>query len=293
MNNYKIGTVISLAIALVACPSGVFVREKASAKRAPVGRERKPNPKDPGGHSAAGVEAAKKQGLRKGDRGIYQGDRGRARRREKLFQSGDRLSRRQQIGGSIGGFFQGDRARPDRMPEVTSAAARCSSSKNNWTRRWRILIKPCKLPPTTLNARRFRGFVFISKSEWEKAIEDYSIGVQKVPDDDSAYERRAFAYRNLKKYKEAIADYSKVISKDPKDPEGYRRRASTHTMAGDSKNAAADFRALLKIKPDDVDAQSRLKALETRANSSPAATSQRPVDRPWWHRGQASPAAPR
>ena len=100
--------------------------------------------------------------------------------------------------------------------------------------------------------------------------------IQKVPDDDSAYERRAFAYRNLKKYKEAIADYSKTIAKDPKDPEGYRRRASTHTLAGDNKSAAADFQALLKIKPDDVDAQSRLKALETRANSSPAATSPAP-----------------
>ena len=62
MNNYKIGTVISLAIALVACPSDLF-----GQKKRPRGASQSAatNPADPGGHSAAGVEAAKNRDYEK------------------------------------------------------------------------------------------------------------------------------------------------------------------------------------------------------------------------------------
>ena len=62
MNNYKIGTVISLAIVFVAYPTGVLYAKKPR-KRAPAAGETRPaaNPNDPGGHSALGVEAAKKR----------------------------------------------------------------------------------------------------------------------------------------------------------------------------------------------------------------------------------------
>src|SRR5664279_3677826 len=59
MNNYKIGTVISLAIAFVAYPTGVLYAKKhpKSAAQSPAAS----NSQDPGGHSARGFEAAKKR----------------------------------------------------------------------------------------------------------------------------------------------------------------------------------------------------------------------------------------
>src|SRR5947207_6751990 len=61
MNTYRIGTVLSLAIALIAYPGENLF---AAKKRGPAPQAQgntKPNPNDPGGHSAKGVEFAKKK----------------------------------------------------------------------------------------------------------------------------------------------------------------------------------------------------------------------------------------
>src|SRR5438067_2827616 len=61
MKTCKVGTVIILALAFAAFPSGVLYAKK----RAPQNPQSNPpaaaNPKDPGGHSAKGFEAAKKR----------------------------------------------------------------------------------------------------------------------------------------------------------------------------------------------------------------------------------------
>ncbi len=127
-----------------------------------------------------------------------------------------------------------------------------------------------QIAPDDASAHRFRGFTFIAKNEWDKAIADYTIVIQKNPNLTAAYERRAVAYRNLKKNKEAIADYSKVISLDSGDTDGYRQRAYLYSIMGENEKAAADYRAILKAKPDDADTQTRLKALEAKAAGTPA-----------------------
>lgn len=61
MNTYRIGIVVSLAIAFVAYPGENLL---AAKKRGPAPQAQgntRPNPKDPGGHSARGVEFAKKK----------------------------------------------------------------------------------------------------------------------------------------------------------------------------------------------------------------------------------------
>src|SRR5471030_471986 len=66
MNNYKIGTVISLAIVLMAYPTGTLIAKKPrrSAPQSPENAAAS-NSQDPGGHSALGVEAAKKRDYEK------------------------------------------------------------------------------------------------------------------------------------------------------------------------------------------------------------------------------------
>ena len=97
MNNYKIGTVISLAIAFVAYPTGVLYAKKhpRSAPQSP-GNAAASNSKDPGGHSARGVEAAKKRDYEKAIAEFSKAIEAEPGRHEKLFQSRDGLSRRQQ-----------------------------------------------------------------------------------------------------------------------------------------------------------------------------------------------------
>ena len=66
MNDFKIGIVISLAIAFVAYPSGVLDAKKPprSAPQSP-GNAAASNSNDPGGHSALGFDAARKRDYEK------------------------------------------------------------------------------------------------------------------------------------------------------------------------------------------------------------------------------------
>jgi len=59
MKTCKVGTVIILALAFAAFPSGVLYAKKRAPQSA--GNAPSANPKDPGGHSARGFEAAKKR----------------------------------------------------------------------------------------------------------------------------------------------------------------------------------------------------------------------------------------
>src|SRR6267154_2086930 len=111
MNTYRIGTVVSLAIALIAYPGGNLFAARKHAPAPQAQGNTKPNPQDPGGHSAKGVEFAKKKEY----------------------------------------------------------------------------DKAIQISPNDASARRFRGFVYISKSEWQKAIDDYTVVVQRVPDDGGAW----------------------------------------------------------------------------------------------------------
>src|ERR1044071_5922730 len=61
MKTYRIGTVVGLAIALIAYPGENLWAAKKHAPAAPAQGNTRANPKDPGGHSAAGVEFAKKK----------------------------------------------------------------------------------------------------------------------------------------------------------------------------------------------------------------------------------------
>src|SRR4030081_2263288 len=61
MNTYRIGTVLSLAIALIAYPGENLFAAKRRAPAPPAQGNTKANPKDPGGHSARGVEFSKKK----------------------------------------------------------------------------------------------------------------------------------------------------------------------------------------------------------------------------------------
>src|SRR5438874_12986797 len=61
MNIYRMGTVLGLAIALVALPGQSLWAAKKRAPAPQAAANTRPNPNDPGGHSARGFEFAKKK----------------------------------------------------------------------------------------------------------------------------------------------------------------------------------------------------------------------------------------
>ena len=115
-----------------------------------------------------------------------------------------------------------------------------------------------------MDSFRFRAFAFISKQDFEKAVEDYSSVLEAKKGDSAALERRGFAYRSLKQYDKAIEDFTALIEESPKDGEAYKRRGYAYSLNGDNEKAVEDFKKAVKLKPGDQDAAARLKALESK-----------------------------
>ena len=134
------------------------------------------------------------------------------------------------------------------------------------------------ISPRDATARRFRAYAYMQKKQWQKAIDDYTVAINRTRKIDvEGRTRRGFAYRNLKQYDKAIEDFTKVIEAAPKDVEAYRRRAYAYTLADQNDKAAADLEAILKLKPNDTDAQKRLKALQAKAPPALRAKPKQPL----------------
>ena len=59
-----------------------------------------------------------------------------------------------------------------------------------------------------------------------------------------------------------MADYTLLIQKDPNDAEHLVKRGATYTSLQQYENAIADYQAALKIKPDDYDTVQRLQYVQ-------------------------------
>lgn len=60
-----------------------------------------------------------------------------------------------------------------------------------------------------------RGLVYLAMNDYDKAVADFNIAVQRAPERPGPLRNRANAYEAQGKFKEAIADLEKVLEKDP------------------------------------------------------------------------------
>ena len=68
-----------------------------------------------------------------------------------------------------------------------------------------------ELDPKKKNAQSYRAYAFLSKQEWNKAVEDYSKVIERSPDDIGRIRARSLRVPELGKNNEAIGDLTKVI----------------------------------------------------------------------------------
>jgi tetratricopeptide (TPR) repeat protein len=108
------------------------------------------------------------------------------------------------------------------------------------------------------NPKRFiawynRGVAYSEAQQWEKAIADFTKTVEINPAHKEAYSARGSAYSKMGKPDEAIADYSKAIEVDSSFAKAYYNRGIALVARGESAAALKDYNTAIALNPNSSD----------------------------------------
>jgi tetratricopeptide (TPR) repeat protein len=96
-----------------------------------------------------------------------------------------------------------------------------------------------------------RGKLWEARSEFDKAIADYSAAIKLDPTNEFIYNSRGNAWRSKGEYDKAIADHSEAIRLDPKYALAYNNRGTAWQYKQDEDKALADYNEAIRLDPND------------------------------------------
>ncbi|MBM3435130.1 MAG: tetratricopeptide repeat protein, partial [Bacteroidetes bacterium] len=86
-----------------------------------------------------------------------------------------------------------------------------------------------------------RGYVYLVKKEYQKAVEDLSVAVINDPESAGSYYYRACAYSLQEKNSQALADFDKAIELKPDYAIAYNDRGTLKMKMNELQSAKSDF----------------------------------------------------
>ncbi|MEX0793174.1 MAG: tetratricopeptide repeat protein, partial [Pirellulaceae bacterium] len=104
------------------------------------------------------------------------------------------------------------------------------------------------------NAFRARGLMYLEAEEYEKAMEDLKVVVDRSPGDLTALQAYAETFVRMEKFDEAIKLVDGVVDANPNAPVGYLLRARLKVLADDTKGALEDLDQVLVMAPRSIPA---------------------------------------
>lgn len=99
-----------------------------------------------------------------------------------------------------------------------------------------------------------RGNAYVGKSDFARAIADYTDALKHKQDYAAAYFNRAVAQRISGNPQLAVADYTSAIALTPFDADAFAGRGMSYARLGEHPKAASDFDQAIKFKPDHLTA---------------------------------------
>jgi tetratricopeptide (TPR) repeat protein len=99
-----------------------------------------------------------------------------------------------------------------------------------------------------------RGNAYVGKSDFARAIADYTDALKHKTDYAAAFFNRAVAHRISGNPGPAIADYTSAIALTPHDADAFTGRGQAYARATQHDKAAKDFEQAIKLKPDHLTA---------------------------------------
>jgi tetratricopeptide (TPR) repeat protein len=126
------------------------------------------------------------------------------------------------------------------------------------------LSEAIRLKPDFARAYCNRGLARLKKSDYEGALADLSVGIEKEADLPFCYFVRGEVHYGGGRYKEAVEDFTAGIRLSP-NPQGYENRGKSLERLGERGRALSDYQAALKMAPDNKNAQEGVKRLSQEA----------------------------
>ncbi len=110
-----------------------------------------------------------------------------------------------------------------------------------------------------------QGHAAYKARNYEQAIANFTLAIQKQPQFAKAYVNRGNANYNLKDYDAAVADYNQALQINPKEVKAYVNRGNARYMMAESSSdpeklynlAIADFNQALRLNPNETEAYIR------------------------------------
>ncbi|WP_395020952.1 tetratricopeptide repeat protein [Dongia sp.] len=102
----------------------------------------------------------------------------------------------------------------------------------------------------TVNALTTRGALYVSKGDYDKAIQDLDEAIRLKPGEASAYNNRGIAYAGKGEYDRAIQDFDQAILLKPDDGAAYTGRASTYANKGKYDLAIQGYDQAIRLSPN-------------------------------------------
>jgi tetratricopeptide (TPR) repeat protein len=123
-----------------------------------------------------------------------------------------------------------------------------------------ISIKGCtaiinsrgELPADLVIAFRGRGNAYLSKSQYDRAIEDYSEAIRRKSDDASSLSNRGTAYLSKGDYARAIEDFNQSLRVDPESAGAFYNRGNAYFSKGEYDRAIEDYSKSLQLDPSNA-----------------------------------------
>jgi len=109
-----------------------------------------------------------------------------------------------------------------------------------------------------------RGLAYFARSEYRKAVEDFTMAVKCDNHGFRAYNYRGMANRMLGEYGQAVADLDESIKINPFQPESYYSRSLIHYDLGDMGRSMEDCEKALNLDPRNENYKKFLKMIKNR-----------------------------
>lgn len=113
-----------------------------------------------------------------------------------------------------------------------------------------LLNRALKAAPDAFEAYLWRGIIYMSLEDDEKAVADFTRYIERKPDSSLAYERRGKSQAHLGRDREAIKDFTRAIELDPDNEDAYTGRGLSYMRIEQLDRALADFNHLIELGSD-------------------------------------------
>ena len=99
-------------------------------------------------------------------------------------------------------------------------------------------------------AAQFRGWIYAEQGDAAKAIQDFDLVIQLMPEATDPLLARGMTYASENKHQDAVADFTAAIELDPELADAYWERSKSYQQLGETTKAASDAAQAKELDPN-------------------------------------------